>query len=164
MDKWRKSFVTTFAVYIGTNHTPWDIKKEKSLKAMRDCWSHVYKSTIAAEYIISGIHDVVFVLVSILTLVKDGANETHRAINDGRSYETPLPALPSMLLMSTSARLGPTPTAQDMTKLSSLRRRMAGCIRWPVMIPMARWYVLAIVNLRAKATIDLDFTICIDLP
>jgi hypothetical protein len=68
--KWRKVFITTFAAYIGTKHSPWELKDKESLDAMQDCWDHVYQSTTAAKHKISGIHDVIFVLVGILPLVK----------------------------------------------------------------------------------------------
>ena len=68
IDKWRKVFITTFAAYIGTKQSPWDLKDKKTLEAMQDCWDHICWSTPAAMYRISGFHDVVFVLVSILAL------------------------------------------------------------------------------------------------
>ena len=67
--KWRKVFITTFAAYIRTKHSPWELKDNESLEAMQGCWDHVYRSTTAAKHRISGIHDIVFVLVGILTLV-----------------------------------------------------------------------------------------------
>lgn len=68
--KWRKVFVPTFGAYIGTKHDPWDIRDTETINAMRDCWKHVYQSTSAAEYHISGTSDPVFVVVSTLALVK----------------------------------------------------------------------------------------------
>lgn len=67
VDKWRKGFITTFAAYIGTTHSPWDIKDEDSIDVMQDCWNHVYRSTPAASHRISGIRDIVFVLVGTLS-------------------------------------------------------------------------------------------------
>jgi hypothetical protein len=46
------------------------ITDKESLNAMQDCWNHIYWSTTAAKHRISGIHDVIFVLVGILALVK----------------------------------------------------------------------------------------------
>lgn len=86
--KWRSNFITTFAAYIGTKHSPWDIKDTESLMAMQECWDHVYQSTIAAHHRIVGTHDIVFYLVSILTQVKYRLTGSYRVINDGRSYET----------------------------------------------------------------------------
>jgi len=57
-------------VYIGTKCSPWELKDKEMLKAMQNCWDHIYRSTPAAKHRISGIHNVVFVLVGILTLVK----------------------------------------------------------------------------------------------
>jgi hypothetical protein len=68
--KWCKVFITTFAAYIGTKHSPWELKDKESLNAMQDCWDHIYQSTTATKHRISGIHDVIFVLVGILALVK----------------------------------------------------------------------------------------------
>ena len=68
VDKWRKVFITTFAAYIKTKWSPWDLKDKETLEAMQDCWDHIYWSTPAATHRISGFHDVVFVLVSILAL------------------------------------------------------------------------------------------------
>jgi hypothetical protein len=68
IDKWRKVFITTFAAYIGTKQSLWDLKDKETLEAMQDCWHHVYRSTPAATHRISGFRDVVFVLVSILAL------------------------------------------------------------------------------------------------
>src|ERR1700733_8573530 len=68
--KWRRFFLTTFAAYIGTKHTPWNLRDKESLEAMQSCWDHIYRSTTAAKYRISGIHDIVFVLVGVLALVK----------------------------------------------------------------------------------------------
>ena len=67
IDKWCKVFITTFAAYIGTKRSPWNLKDKETLKAMQDCWDHIYWSTPAATHRISGFRDVVFVLVSILT-------------------------------------------------------------------------------------------------
>ena len=67
---WRKAFIPTFAVYIGTKHSPWEIKDRDSLEAMQDCWNHIYQTKAAAKHRISGFQDVVFVLVSFLALVK----------------------------------------------------------------------------------------------
>ena len=68
--QWRKTFIPTYAAYIGTKHSPWDIKDNESIEVMQDCWNHVYRrsTTAVAEYRISGIHDVVFSLVGILIL------------------------------------------------------------------------------------------------
>ena len=68
--KWRHGFITSVGAYIGTKRTPWDLKNKESLEAMQGCWNHVYQSTPAAEHRISGIRDVVFILVGILALVK----------------------------------------------------------------------------------------------
>jgi hypothetical protein len=68
--KWRHGFITTFAAYIGIKDSPWELKDEDTLKAMQNCWDHIYQSTIAAGYKITGFRDVVFHLVSILSLVK----------------------------------------------------------------------------------------------
>lgn len=68
--KWHKVFITTFAAYIGTKHTLWELKDKESFEAMQDCWDHVYQSTTAAKYRISGVHDVIFVLVGILAFVE----------------------------------------------------------------------------------------------
>lgn len=68
--KWRKTFITTFAAYIGTKRSPWELKDKGTLEAMQSCWDHVYRSGLAAKHRISGIHDVVFILVGILALVK----------------------------------------------------------------------------------------------
>ena len=67
--KWRTTFLTTFAAYIGTKHSPWELKDMESFEAMQDYWNHVYQSTAAAKHRIS-IYDVVFVLVGILALIK----------------------------------------------------------------------------------------------
>ena len=63
--KWRKTFITTFAMYIGVKHSPWELKDRKSLEDMQSCWDHVYQSTAAAKHRISGVRDIVFVLVGI---------------------------------------------------------------------------------------------------
>ena len=68
--KWCKAFITSFAAYIRTKHSPWELKDMEMLEAMQNCWDHVYWSTPAAKHRISGIHDVVFILVGILALVK----------------------------------------------------------------------------------------------
>ena len=68
--KWRYGFITSVGAYMRTNHAPWDLKNKESLEAMQDCWDHVYRSTPAAKHRISGIRDVVFILVGILALVK----------------------------------------------------------------------------------------------
>lgn len=68
--KWRQGFVTTFAAYIGTKSSPWDLKDKETLDAMQNCWNHVYQTTAAAQHRISGFHDVVFVLVGTLAFDK----------------------------------------------------------------------------------------------
>ena len=68
--KWRKVFIMSFATYIGMKRTPWELKDKESLEAMQGCWDHVYGSTLVTKHRISGIHDVVFVLVGIFGLVK----------------------------------------------------------------------------------------------
>ena len=68
--KWRKAFISTFAAYIGTKHSPWNLKDKKTLDTMQDCWDHVYQSNPITRHRISGVHDIVFVLVGILALVK----------------------------------------------------------------------------------------------
>ena len=68
--KWCKAFITSFAAYIRTKCSPWELKDKEMLEAMQNCWDHVYWSTPAAKHRISGIHDVVFILVGILALVK----------------------------------------------------------------------------------------------
>jgi hypothetical protein len=67
---WRTVFIPTFAAYIGTKHTPWEIKDKESHNAMQDCWSHVYRSTTVAKHRLSESKDIIFHLVSILALVK----------------------------------------------------------------------------------------------
>ena len=68
IDKWHKVFITTFAAYIGTKRSLWDLKNKETLGAMQDCWDHIYQSTSAATHKISRFCNVIFVLVSILTL------------------------------------------------------------------------------------------------
>ena len=120
IDKWRKVFITTFAAYIRMKWSPWDLKDKETLEVMQDCWDHIYQSTPAAMHRISGFHDVVFVLVSILTLSGYKLmGATDRVINDGRSYETPLPELPSRQLIIILGRSRPTPTKRDKRKQSS---------------------------------------------
>ena len=69
-EQWRKVFIRTFAAYIGIKHSPWELKDRELIDAMQDCWDHVYQLTTAAKHRISRFHDVVFVLVRILGLVK----------------------------------------------------------------------------------------------
>ena len=68
IDKWHKVFITTFAAYIRMKWSFWDLKDKETLKAMQDCWDHIYQSTSAATHRISGFCDGVFVLASILAL------------------------------------------------------------------------------------------------
>jgi hypothetical protein len=74
---------------------------------MQDCWDHVYRSTTAAKYRISGFRDVVFVLVGILTLFGYRANGSYRVINDGRSYGT----LVNLVMLVTQCSLKSCPEA-----------------------------------------------------
>ena len=68
--KWRKAFISTFAAYIGTKCSPWNLKDKETLDAMQDCWDHVYQSTPITRHRISEVHNIVFILVGILALVK----------------------------------------------------------------------------------------------
>ena len=68
--KWHKAFISTFAAYIETKCSPWNLKNKETLNAIQDCWDHVYQSTPITRHRISGVHDIVFILVGILTLVK----------------------------------------------------------------------------------------------
>jgi hypothetical protein len=63
--KWRKFFVTTFAMYIGTLRTPWEIRDRSTFSMMQECWDFIYKDTPAAGFKITGTHNIVFVLVSV---------------------------------------------------------------------------------------------------
>ena len=68
--KWCKAFIPTFAAYIGTKCSPWNLKDKEMLDAMQDCWDHVYQSTPIIRHRISRVHDIVFALIGILALVK----------------------------------------------------------------------------------------------
>ena len=71
VSKWRTTFLTTFAAYIGAKHSPCELGDMESFEAMQDCssWNHVYQLTAAAKHRIP-IYDVVFVLVGILALIE----------------------------------------------------------------------------------------------
>ena len=52
-------------MYIGTLRTPWAIKDRHTFNVMQECWDFVYEDTPAAGFKITGVHNIVFVLVCV---------------------------------------------------------------------------------------------------